>query len=246
MKRTVLLFLVELLVYNFAIAQREKMYIIKGGNVIGKYNIEDIDSIIFYEPTTITDYDNNVYRIVTIGTQRWMAENLRTTKYNDGTSIPNIKEDVNWASLNTPGYCWYNNDSITYSNLYGALYNWHTVNTKKLCPTGWHVPTDIEWTTLTTFLDGLAIAGGKLKEVGITHWQSPNTGATDSVNFKALPGGLRANSATFEGLGIFTFWWSSISYGADAWFRNVYYNNTAIGRDNYDKQFGFYVRCLSD
>ena len=122
----------------------------------------------------VQDIDGNNYLTVTIGTQIWMAENLRTTKYNDGTAIPLVTDNTTWANLTTPAYCWYNNDAKTNGSTYGALYNWYSVNTKKLCPTGWHVPNDTEWTTLTTYLGGTAVAGGKLKETGTAHWYSPN------------------------------------------------------------------------
>ena len=108
----------------------------------------------------VVDIDGNVYHTVTIGTQVWMVENLKTTKYNDGTAIPLVTDNTAWGALTTPGYCWYNNDSATYKNTYGALYNWYAVNTGKLAPTGWHVPTDSEWTVLTTYLGGQSVAGG--------------------------------------------------------------------------------------
>jgi uncharacterized protein (TIGR02145 family) len=144
-----------------------------------------------YKSDAITDADGNYYNIVTIGTQTWMAENLETTKYNDGNNIPNISDNVAWSNLTTPGYCWYNNDDSTYKNLYGALYNWYTVNRGKLCPIGWHVPTDAEWTTLTTYLGGESVAGGRLKETGTMHWVSPNVGAINETGFTALPGSCR-------------------------------------------------------
>ena len=118
------------------------------------------------------------------------GRNLKTTKYNDGTSIPNVTNDTSWSNLTTGAYCWYNND-VSYKNPYGALYNWYAVNTGKLAPKGWHVPSDAEWTTLITYLGGESIAGGKLKEAGTTHWLSPNTEATNSTGFSALPGGRR-------------------------------------------------------
>jgi len=111
---------------------------------------------------TITDIDGNYYTTVTIGTQVWMVENLKTTKYNDGTGIPLVTDNTVWCNLSTPGYCWYNNDETTYKNPYGALYNWHTVHTGKLCPSGWHVPTDSEWITLTSYFGGMNTAD-KLK-----------------------------------------------------------------------------------
>ena len=108
----------------------------------------------------VVDIDGNVYHTVTIGTQVWMVENLKTTRYNDGTAIPLVTDGTAWAALTTPGYCWYNNDSATYKNTYGALYNWYAVNTGKLAPTGWHVPTDSEWTVLTTYLGGESLQAG--------------------------------------------------------------------------------------
>lgn len=118
---------------------------------------------------TVTDIEGNVYPTMKIGTQSLMVENLRVTKFNDNTAIPLVTNATDWKILFTPGYCWYNNDPATNKNIYGALYNWFTVNTGKLCPTGWHVPTDAEWITLTTYL-GNVNAGGKLKETGTTHW----------------------------------------------------------------------------
>ena len=142
-----------------------------------------------------------------------MAENLKTTSYNDGSSIPNVTGDVEWMDLTTGAYCWYGNLETTYKNTYGALYNWYTVNTGNLCPTGWHVPSKEEWMILATYLGGPDIAGGKLKESGTAHWQSPNTGATNAARFNALPGGVRDVSSDFGGFFIKSgsngFWWSS-------------------------------------
>ena len=149
---------------------------------------------------TVTDIDGNVYHTVTIGTQTWMVENLKTTRYRNGEAIPNITDNASWAALITCAYCDYNNipsNSITY----GKLYNWYAVNdSRNIAPMGWHVSTDAEWTTLTTFLGGTSIAGGKLKENGTIHWNSPNVGATNETGFSALPGGYRLNSG-FYGAG---------------------------------------------
>jgi uncharacterized protein (TIGR02145 family) len=159
------------------------------------------DMLIDGELFTLTDVDNNTYKVVKIGTQVWMAENLKTTRYNDGSAIPLVTDNTEWNNLTTPGYSWYNNDSATYAQTYGALYNWYTVETGNLCPTGWHVPSDAEWTTLTDYLGGEAIAGGKLKETGTAHWDSPNTGATDETGFTAFPGGNRTKNGPFSNLG---------------------------------------------
>jgi uncharacterized protein (TIGR02145 family) len=196
----------------------------------------------------VTDIDGNTYRTVRIGGQVWMAENLRTTKYNDGTAIPLVTDNNTWYGLSTPAYCWYDNDRSKNAPTYGALYNWYTVNTGKLCPTGWHAPTDSEWTALTTFMGGTSVAGGKLKETGITHWRSPNTGATNSSGFTGLPGGSHGySSGPFYFLGDDGFWWTSTADSDyDAWSLNLSYDNSTIDRIRYHKRHGFSVRCLRD
>ena len=197
---------------------------------------------------TLTDIDNNSYKTIQIGTQVWMAENLKTTHYNDGVSIPLVTDATTWTSLSTPGCSWYNNDPTTMKATYGAIYNWYTVNTGKLCPSGWHVPTDAEWTTLTTWLGGESVAGGKLKETGTNHWVSPNTGATNTSGFTALPGGGRSNSGSFDFIGIYGYWWSSTENDiSSAWCRNLYYSFNSVFRYSFFyKPFGFHVRCLKD
>jgi uncharacterized protein (TIGR02145 family) len=142
---------------------------------------------------TMTDQDGNEYKTIVIGTQTWMAENLRTTKYRDGTAIPNITDKTAWEALTTGAYCNYNNttsaDTIA---TYGRLYNWYAAtDSRNIAPAGWHVPTDAEWETLIYYLGGFRVAGGKMKETGTTHWISPNTGATNESGFTALPSGLR-------------------------------------------------------
>lgn len=165
---------------------------------------------------TVTDIDGNVYNTVTIGTQTWMAENLKTTRYNDGTPIPLISDSIAlvgyqkvqfWKLLNTGAYCWYNHKA-EYKNIYGALYNSYAVNTNRLCPSGWHVPTFGDWRTLTSYLVD-SIAGGKLKENGIEHWNIPNIGATNETGFTALPGGGRSEDGYFFDLGYRGIFWSS-------------------------------------
>jgi uncharacterized protein (TIGR02145 family) len=199
-------------------------------------------TIAFSTGNTVTDIDGNTYKTVVIGTQTWMAENLKTTKYNDDTTIPNVTDSAAWAELTTPAYCWYNNDVTTYKATYGALYNWYTVNTGNLCPTGWHVPSDTEWTTLTTYLSGESVAGGKLKEIGTSHWSSPNTGASNSSGFTALPGGGRGTFSLFQNVGIFGHWWSS----TDIWYRGLRYDKSSITRNPSIKSYGFSVRCVRD
>jgi uncharacterized protein (TIGR02145 family) len=197
--------------------------------------------------TFIDSRDGETYKTVKIGTQTWMAENLKTTKFNDGTFIPFVTDNTEWSNLTTPGYCWYNNNEAAYKATYGALYNWHTVSTGKLCPTGWHVPSDVEWTTLTSFLGGGSVALDKLKEIGLTHWLTRNTGATNETSFTALPGGYRGYDGTFGGVGDYSGWWSSTELSsASAFAREMGYGYTDVKRLNGDKLDGFSVRCLQD
>jgi uncharacterized protein (TIGR02145 family) len=203
-------------------------------------------------PVTVTDKDGNVYHTVTIGTQVWMVENLKTTKYNDGTPIPLETDNIAWSKLTTPGYCWYANDAATYKTTYGALYNWYAVNTGKLAPTGWHVPTDAEWTTLTAYLGGEIFAGGKMKstgtiEAGTGLWYSPNVGATNESGFTAVPAGERDGSGTFNPIGYYGTWWSSSEGFTDyAWYRRMFYDGSSASRFYYNMNYGFSVRCLRD
>lgn len=209
----------------------------------------------------VKDIDGNEYKTVKIGNQVWFAENLKTTKYNNGTPIPNITDNTEWAELSTGAYAWYNNDEATYKNAYGALYNWFAVETGNLCPTGWRVPTDAEWSTLINYIDPNAdggnnwpnTAGGKMKSTRTTpdahpRWESPNTGATDEYGFSALPGGFRYYyDGTFDNVGYNGYWWSSTEYHAThAWYRDVNYDDGNVGRDNDDKRNGISVRCLRD
>jgi len=212
-----------------------------------------IEQLYAYGALKLLDYDGNYYNTIKIGNQIWMAENLKTTKYNDGTAIPNVTDNTAWAALTTPAYCWYNNNEAAYKATYGALYNWYTVDVtsnggKNVCPTGWHVPTDAEWTTLTTYLGGVDVAGGKLKETGTTHWTTPNTGATNETGFTALPGGYRHLDGTFNNIGDLGYWWSATEYSATlAWNRSLTYNYSNVIRSylNY-KKYGYSVRCVRD
>ena len=198
-------------------------------------------------PSTVTDYDGNVYNTVQIGNQCWMTENLKTTKYNDGTDIPFISDGIEWGNLSSHAYCWYNNSAVN-AQTYGVLYNWYTVNNGNLCPTGWHVPTDDEWYILTDYLGGESIAGGKLKESGTMHWESPNTGATNETGFTALPGGYRGTEGSFAFIGLNGHWWSATEdFDIFAWSRRIYHDSSIVDR-NYscNKRHGFSVRCLRD
>ncbi|BDX38831.1 hypothetical protein CYCD_21860 [Tenuifilaceae bacterium CYCD] len=194
--------------------------------------------------STVTDYDGNVYNTVVIGTQVWMKENLKTTHYNDGSDIPNITDAEAWVTQIAGAYCNYNNSSAN-GTTYGALYNWNAVKTGKLCPTGWHVPSDAEWKTLIDFLGGESVAGGKLKS--ITGWNTPNTGATNENGFTALPGAGRMDNGAFYSLGDLGVWWSSTEFNTEgAWTRYLVNTNAIVGRGEGDKVDGFSIRCLKD
>jgi uncharacterized protein (TIGR02145 family) len=192
---------------------------------------------------SIYDFEGNKYRTIQIGTQTWTAENLRSTKFNDGSDIPFVMDVTAWSTLTTPGYCWYNNDSVGY----GGIYNWYTVNTGKLCPEGWHVPSDEEWTILTDYLGGKSVAGGMLKETGASHWLSPNTGATNESGFTGLPTGYRSYGGGFNSIKNYAFWWSSTAWSSTgAWYRDVNFSYTSVDRSNSNKKSGATIRCLKD
>ena len=194
---------------------------------------------------TVKDIEGNVYKTVTIGKQVWMKENLKTSKYNDGKAIPLVTDNAAWSTLATPGYCYYNNDDITYKSTYGGLYNWFAVSTGKLCPIDWHVPSDAEWTAFTDFMAGEIVAGGRLKEIGTAHWLTPNTGATNENGFTALPGGSRDNNGNFNNIGQDGNWWSSSENDANSsWYRNMNFNVSSIDRNYYSKANGVSVRCI--
>lgn len=233
---------------------QDTLYVWKAGNLVIKQSIKpaDMDSITFKRPVV------NIPQ-VTICTQTWTTKNLAVTAYSDGTVIPQVSDPTAWANLTTGAWCYYNND-VAYNATYGKLYNWYAAAgiydaaslgnstlRKKLAPTGYHVPTDTEWTTLTTCLGGESVAGGKMKETGTAHWISPNTDATNSSGFTGLPGGYRNNNGTFNNIGSYGFWWSSTEYATTvAWARDLGYNGGDADRGNSSKRYGFSVRCLRD
>jgi uncharacterized protein (TIGR02145 family) len=201
------------------------------------------------EPLTVTDADGNVYKTVVIGTQTWIAENLKTTKYNAGEQIPNVTAKSQWDNLTSDAYCWYNNDAAANKTTYGALYNWYAVNTGKLCPTGWHIPSDTEWETLIDNVGGRDYAGGKLKEKGTSHWKSPNTDASDEYGFRALPAGDRYPGSGYEfwGIGEYCAFWSSTSTTTTtAVFLEAYFDSETTYQTSTNKRFGFSVRCIKN
>ena len=194
----------------------------------------------------VTDIDGNIYLTVLIGNQQWMAENLKTTRFADGTEIPNVLNNAAWGSLDTPAWCNYENSAAN-DITYGKLYNWFAVaDPRNVCPTGWHVPTDAEWTVLTDYLGGQYVAGGKMKTT--TGWQSINIGATNESEFSGLPGGHRDyDNDVFTNVGGSGTWWSSSeSSTTDAWYRFLVYTNDNAYRSSSSKHGGFSVRCLRD
>lgn len=204
-------------------------------------------NVILFNPDltygSVSDNDGNTYKTIQIGSQTWMAENLKTTKFNDNTPVPFVTEVAIWLTMGAPGYTWYNNDSIAY----GALYNWYAVNTAKLCPTGWHVPSDDEWTGLTTYLGGDSIAGDEIKESGTLHWLSPNTAATNESGLTGLPGGYRTYIGSFGNIKKIGYWWSSTSFNSvDAYYRFISSGYSPVVRSNSNQKGGFSVRCLKD
>jgi uncharacterized protein (TIGR02145 family) len=201
----------------------------------------------FHAGGTVTDHDGNLYNTVRIGTMIWMTENLRTSTYNNGNPITKVTNYSTWENLNTGAYCWFNNDSTGFESTYGKLYNWYAVNTGVLCPTGWHVPSDAEWTTLTTYLGGELVAGDKLKEAGTKHWHSPNTGSTNESGFTVLPGGQRTRFGDFDGEGSVGIFWSATQDDLN----RAISRGVASGRSevhNYSEYIksGLSVRCLKD
>lgn len=196
---------------------------------------------------SLKDIDGNVYKTVKIGTQIWMAENLRTTKYIDGASIPKVVDTSAWKNLTKPAYCWYNNDAPKYKKRCGALYNAYVLNTHKLCPTGWHIPSDAEWTKLINYLGTPDDAGGKMKSTDLA-WENPNTGATNESGFSALPSGIRGLNGTFHSIDSTAYFWSSSEGGSfAAYIRHVDYNSSACKKGiSFYKQVGFSIRCVKD
>ncbi len=184
---------------------------------------------------------------IQIGAQKWMKENLNTSFYRNGYAIPQITNATDWASATEGAWCYYNNDPAN-GEIYGKLYNWYAVNDPRgLAPTGWHVPTEDEWTTLTTTLGGGSVAGGKMKVAGTTRWTAPNTGASNSSGFAGLPGGTRDSNGSFGLIGGYGIWWSSTENDATvAWYRYLNYSLSDVYRDLSVKSGGFSVRCLRD
>jgi uncharacterized protein (TIGR02145 family) len=243
-------------IYHYRVKAENSAGITYGDDVTFNTLETGISSIIFNPVLiygSVNDIDGNTYKTIEVGTQTWMAENLKTTKFNDGTTIQYMPGYVEW-NTKTAGYSWFNEDIATYKDVYGALYNWFAVDGasnggNNICPTGWHVPTDSEWKILTTYLGGELIAGGKLKEAGTTHWTTPNTGATNESGFTALPGGCNNGIGEYLNIGISGWWWSSTDtpyYIYTSWYRFMYNEYYSVIRADTDKLSGLNVRCIKD
>lgn len=217
------------------------------------------------EDNRVKDADGNVYHTVTIGTQVWMVENLKTTHYNDGKEIPNANDSSAWADTCTPAYCWYDND-VHNKDAYGALYNWYTVNTGRLCPSGWHVPSDSEWIALGNYLmangynyDGTTLMNGYAKALASdTGWYPVPyiecaVGSEDypdkrnSTGFAALPGGIRDIQGKFQRVTYYGEWWSStVRDTSCSFYRTLAFDHCGLVRSWTLRKNGFSVRCLKD
>ena len=277
--KKILALLICTVILNGITNAQDTMYVHQQGGTITKIAVNKIDSIVFYNKTitatpigtvttpplgtptfgSITDQDGNSMKTVQIGTQTWLAENLKVTKYNDGTTIPFVTDANVWKFLSTGAQCIYNNDANEVST-YGRLYNWYTVSTGKLCPTGWHVSSNEEWITLKTYLitNGYSFDGNNT--VGIiskaiastTNWETSSTigdiGNNPSQNnksgFNAPPGGLRGLDGSYYGINSDGYWWSStVDSHMTPYFWHLSNNNPLIDYDNAPVS-GFSVRCL--
>jgi uncharacterized protein (TIGR02145 family) len=198
-------------------------------------------------PDPVIDVEGNIYKTVKIGTQVWMAENLRTSKYNDGTDITLTPGSGQWNNLFSAGYCWYDNDEPAFKELYGALYNGYSVVSGKLCPDGWHIPDKQEWLVLREFLGDSIKAGGKMKEAGSANWQSPNKGADNSSGFTAVAAGIRYFEGTFSSDKSYTSMWSATETSqGELWCTSLYFADATLSLNQRSKKYGFSVRCIKE
>lgn len=284
MKKPVLLLMALLFLTGISHAQNDTMYIMKAGQVIGQYHTAEIDSVIFYQPVvpTVTDYDGNVYPTVTIGTQTWMAENLRSTHYADGTPVPRVSDKAGWDALTKENlaYCWYDDDSTRNAGTFGALYTWAGAmkgasssasipsGIQGVCPSGWHLPSDEEWSTLVSYLiangynyDGSTVGNkiGKSVATSVLWQAAADTGTVGNPDYPAYrnktglsapPGGYRDQWGTSFFLGAECHFWSATEYSDLAGLVHslFYYSRDffTLPPSCYYKENGFSVRCVKD
>ncbi|MCA0447272.1 MAG: fibrobacter succinogenes major paralogous domain-containing protein [Bacteroidetes bacterium] len=236
---------------SISFSQTKWMVTNKKSGAADSIKVSDIQNIVFRTgesavSNTVTDIDGNIYHTVKIGTQEWTVENLRTTRYNDGTYISNVTSNSTWTTTTTEAFCYYENNVST-APMYGCLYNWYSVNTGKLAPVtgGWRVPTDADWSTLATFLGGASIAGAPLKsKMG---WSAGGNG-TDDFGFFALPAGARIHTnGSFAYLSQYANWWSSTSMDTEtAWDRFTSFEDSVLTRGNGSKKLGLSIRLVRD
>ncbi|MCK9612787.1 MAG: fibrobacter succinogenes major paralogous domain-containing protein [Bacteroidales bacterium] len=196
----------------------------------------------------VTDYDGNEYNTVNINGKIWMTENLKVTHYRNGDQIPNVTDWYEWVDLTYGAFCNYNNVG-TLGNIYGRLYNYYAVSDyRNIAPDGWHVATISDWNELISYAGGESVAGGKLKETGTTHWESPNTGATDTYGFCALPGGWASLGDEYTGIKYYGKWWTSNLSGDDyTWIIMINYSMGSIEvLKDWSYEAGLSVRCVKD
>jgi len=230
----------ENLIFNWKVVAKDNYGGVKEGP-IWSFQTESVNN------DTVTDIDGNVYHTIRIGTQVWMVENLRTTRYRNGDAIPNVTENTKWRLLTNGAYCNYNNDT-NHVNMYGRMYNWYAVNDiRKIAPPGWRVASDSEWLTLIKVTGGTSAAGKMLKSK--TGWNSFNEvsgNGSDEFGFTTLPGGNRYNGA-FSGMGNLGSWWTTnYSNSSSSWFYRLQYNTNLVERGIQTKETGFSVRCIKD
>lgn len=204
---------------------------------------------LFTQGNGVSDVDGNSYSTIVLGTQEWIANNLRTSKYSNGDPISNQIDLVGWSGASTGAWCYYENN-VAFNSAYGKLYNYYAVtDLRNLCPTGWHIPNETEWTTLSTFLGGAGVAGGKMKEVGLAHWIAPNIGADNTSGFSAIPGGNRRGGGNplFEVMGSMGRYWSSTAIdNISAIGHDVVAGDVNIGTNQFAYTYGFSVRCVKN
>ena len=239
----------NLITINFGGDNFEVAYSISGETLTFTYKDSPADggckNVSTYKKA-LTDIDGNIYHTIKIGTQVWMVENLKVTKYRNGDPIVNIPDGVQWKNSASGAYCNYDNNALN-AEIYGRIYNWHAVNdSRKIAPVGWHVASDAEWTNLTNFLGGESVAGGKLKQEGLEYWWSPNAGATNESHFTALPGGTRYFDGAFDNSGRLAYWWTSTGDPGGAWYRYVIWEDAGVHRFGHLLESGFSVRCVKD
>ena len=240
---------------NFSTIKTETHQFSIGGTHTVKLEVRDSNGLtntvtkeVIITIESVTDIDGNVYSTINIGSQLWMAENLKTTHYQNGNAIPNILSNSEWSNLSTDAYCsYYNNDYNM--DMYGLLYNWYTVDDiGGLAPVGWHIPTDEEWTILINYLGGYSVAGGKMKETGYNHWNNPNYGATNESGFSVVPGGSRdySDGTFYDGRNDAIFWTFTANNSSSAWYVRLTYLNRTVIRLYQNKSTGLSIRCIKD